>query len=137
MNTSYLDLESLFCWIDGRMASKEAVCVIIDGNISMTKPARMPSSSTSKSSGGNDNDNDHGHGHEHGRINGEKHDNGNGNVGATATDHSRFDVAKGVAIDFISSLMIRSKTHEYVGRRTLSDCDTNSSTGNSRKIHAF
>ena len=98
------------------MASKEAVCVIVDGNISMTKLATMPSSSKSKSKSSEGNDNDNYHGHGHGRNTGAQHDNGNDNVGAAATAPSRFDVAKGVAIDFISSLMIRSKTHEYVGR---------------------
>ena len=97
------------------MTSKEAVCVIIDGNISMTKLAATPSSL--KSSDGDDNDNDQGHG----QSNGAQPDNGNGSDSDTATARvpSRFDVAKGVAIDFISSLMIRSKTHEYVQFWTL------------------
>mmetsp|Transcript_43490 Transcript_43490/g.105427 ORF Transcript_43490/g.105427 Transcript_43490/m.105427 type:complete len:669 (+) Transcript_43490:73-2079(+) len=94
------------------MTSKEAVCVIIDGNTSMAKLATMPSSSKStstsslKSTDEDNSDNDHRHG------NGAQHDNDSDNFRDTTTDSSRFDVAKGVAIDFISSLMIRSKTHE-------------------------
>lgn len=77
---------------------KEAVCVIIDGNVSMLK--RTPSSTTSVTS-----DRDHGR---------DRHD-GIGNPSSSAPSQiSRFDIAKDVAIDFISSLMIRSKTNEYV-----------------------
>jgi hypothetical protein len=61
---------------------KEAVCFILDGNVSMKRKT--------KSNKSDDDDDD------------------------DVVPPSRFDVAKEVAIDFISSLMIRSRTHEYV-----------------------